>query len=359
MAVRFDLVPLDDWGFFHVPPQPCVIAGPCSAESEAQVMETAKALKARGIHVLRAGLWKPRTHPGCFEGVGVRGLPWLKRVKDELGMKVCTEVASAMHVAECMKYGVDMVWLGARTTTNPFLVQELANALRCTDIPVLVKNPINPDPELWFGAFERLYSRGVRKLAAVHRGVSTLSKIKYRNAPQWEMAVELRTRYPEIPMFCDPSHMAGKREFLLELSQRAMALGFEGLMIECHRDPSCALSDADQQLTPSALIELLESLTVRYAVSRDERFNEEINQLRACIDVLDEDIVSALADRMKISRQIGNLKKDNNIAILQPARWDAVLEKVAASAEGYGIDPEFIRRIFNAIHDASVAEQNK
>ena len=356
---KFDIIPLDDWGFFHVPPHPCVIAGPCSAESEEQGMDTARALKAIGIHVLRAGLWKPRTHPGCFEGVGVRGLPWLKRVQDELGMRVCTEVASAAHVAECMKHGVDMVWLGARTTTNPFLVQELAEALHGTDIPVLVKNPINPDPELWFGAFERLYSQGVRKLAAVHRGVSTLSKIKYRNAPQWEMAVELRTRYPEIPIFCDPSHMGGRREFLLELSQRAMALGFEGLMIESHRDPACALSDADQQLTPSALAELLNGLVVRDAFSRDERFNEEINQLRACIDVLDEDIVCALADRMKISRQMGALKKENSIAILQPARWDAVLEKVAASAASRELDPEFIKRIFNAIHDASVAEQNK
>ncbi len=359
MAAKFDLVPLNDWGFFHLPPRPCVIAGPCSAESEEQVMETALGLKEIGINVFRAGIWKPRTHPGCFEGIGVPGLKWLRRVKDELGMRVCTEVASEKHVFECLKHGVDMVWLGARTTANPFLVQEIAEALRDTEIPVLVKNPVNPDLDLWIGAFERLYAQGIRKLGAIHRGVSTASKIKYRNAPQWEMAVELRARYPEIPLFADPSHMGGKREYLHELSQRAMDLGFEGLMIESHRDPSCALSDAAQQLTPAALIELLESLVVRDAATADENFNDELGQLRAQIDVLDENLVFTLASRMKVSRKIGDLKKENSVAILQPTRWDAVLEKVAASAAGYGIDIDFIKRIFNTIHDASVAEQNK
>ena len=359
MAAKFDLIPLNDWGFFHLPPRPCVIAGPCSAESEEQVMETARGLRSVGINVFRAGIWKPRTHPGCFEGAGVPGLRWMQQVKRELGMKVCTEVASEKHVFECLKHGVDMVWLGARTTANPFLVQEIAEALRDTDIPVLVKNPVNPDLDLWIGAFERLYGQGIRSLGAIHRGVSTSSKIKYRNDPHWEMAAELRARYPEIPLFADPSHMGGKREYLKELSQRAMDLGFEGLMIESHRDPSCALSDAAQQLTPSALIELLESLVVRDAATADESFNDQLRQLRARIDVLDENLVFTLASRMKVSRQIGNLKKENSVAILQPTRWDAVLEKVAASAEGYGIDPQFIRRIFNTIHDASVAEQNK
>ena len=357
--MKFDLVPLNDWGFFHLPPRPCVIAGPCSAESEEQVMETARGLKEIGINVFRAGIWKPRTHPGCFEGAGVPGLRWMRRVKEELGMRICTEVASEKHVYECLKHGIDMVWLGARTTANPFLVQEIAEALRDTDIPVLVKNPVNPDLDLWIGAFERLAAQGVRKMGAIHRGVSTASKIKYRNAPQWEMAVDLRARCPELPIFADPSHMGGKRDYLLELSQRAMDLGLEGLMIESHCNPSCALSDASQQLTPPDLIRLLESLVVRDAVTADESFNDNLRQLRAQIDVIDENLIFTLASRMRVSRQIGEIKKAQSVAIVQPGRWDAVLEKAAASAEGYGIDPEFIKKIFNTIHDASVAEQNK
>jgi len=359
MAAKFETVPLNDWGFFHLPPRPCVVAGPCSAESEEQVMETARGLKAIGINVFRAGIWKPRTHPGSFEGAGVPGLKWMQKVRKEYGMRICTEVANERHVFECLKHGVDMVWLGARTTANPFLVQEIAEALRDTDIPVLVKNPVNPDLDLWIGAFERLAAQGVRKLGAIHRGVSSVSKIKYRNLPQWEMAVELRSRYPELPMFADPSHMGGKREYLFELSQRAMDLGLDGLMIESHCDPSCALSDAAQQLTPSALIELLESLVVRDAMTSDEEFNEKLSRLRAQIDVLDENLIFTLASRMKVSRSIGDLKKENSVAIVQPSRWDEVLDKAAASAAAYGLDTEFIRRIFNTIHEASVAEQNK
>ena len=359
MAAKFETVPLNDWGFFHLPPRPCVVAGPCSAESEEQVIETARGLKAIGINVFRAGIWKPRTHPGCFEGAGVPGLKWMQKVRKEYGMRICTEVANERHVFECLKHGVDMVWLGARTTANPFLVQEIAEALRDTDIPVLVKNPVNPDLDLWIGAFERLAAQGVRKLGAIHRGVSSVSKIKYRNLPQWEMAVELRSRYPELPMFADPSHMGGKREYLFELSQRAMDLGLDGLMIESHCDPSCALSDAAQQLTPAALIELLESLVVRDAMTSDEEFNEKLSRLRAQIDVLDENLIFTLASRMKVSRSIGDLKKENSVAIVQPSRWDEVLDKAAASAAAYGLDTEFIRRIFNTIHEASVAEQNK
>ena len=359
MASRLELVPLNDWGFFHLPPRPCVIAGPCSAESEEQVMQTATGLRQIGINVFRAGIWKPRTHPGCFEGVGVPGLKWMQRVRRETGMRICTEVANEKHVFECLKHGVDMVWLGARTTANPFLVQEIAEALRDTDIPVLVKNPVNPDLDLWIGAFERLNAQGVRKLGAIHRGVSTAAKIKYRNAPQWEMAVELRARYPELPMFADPSHMGGRREYLQELSQRAMDLGLDGLMIESHCDPSCALSDAAQQLTPSDLIKLLENLVVRDAVTSDEEFNENLSRLRAQIDVLDENLIFTLASRMRVSRSIGDLKKENSVAIVQPTRWDEVLEKAASSAVTYGVDPDFIKRIFNAIHEASVAEQNK
>lgn len=359
MAEKLDLVPINDWGFFHLPPRPCVIAGPCSAETEEQVLTTAEGLKKIGINVFRAGIWKPRTHPGSFEGVGTPGLRWMQKVKKEYGMRICTEVASEKHVFECLKYGVDMVWIGARTTANPFLVQEIAEALRDTDIPVLVKNPVNPDLDLWIGALERFNAQGIKKLGAIHRGVSSSAKIKYRNAPQWEMAVELRARYPELPIFADPSHMAGKREYLQELSQMAMDLGLVGLMVESHCDPSCALSDAAQQLVPADLIAMLESLVVRDSATEDERFNDTLRQLRAQIDVLDENLIFTLASRMKVSRQIGELKKQNSIAIVQPGRWDAVLEKVAASASAYGLDTAFVKRLFNLIHDASVAEQNK
>lgn len=359
MANKLDIVPLNDWGFFHLPPRPCVIAGPCSAETEEQVLATAEGLKEFGINVFRAGIWKPRTHPGSFEGIGVPGLKWLQKVKSQFGMKVCTEVASSRHVFECLKYGVDMVWLGARTTANPFLVQEIAEALRDTDLPVLVKNPVNPDIDLWIGALERLNREGIKKLGVIHRGVTASRKIPYRNEPQWEMAVELRARYPEIPIFADPSHIAGKREYLQELSQRAMDLGIDGLMVESHCDPSCALSDAAQQLTPAALRTLLESLTVRDAATADEAFNEALSRLRAQIDVIDENLIYTLASRMKVSKQIGELKKAGNVAIVQAGRWDAVLAKVRASAESYGLDPDFVVRLFNLIHEASVAEQNR
>ncbi len=359
MAAKLDIVPLNEWGFFHLPPRPCVIAGPCSAESEEQVMETARGLKEIGINVFRAGIWKPRTHPGSFEGVGTEGLKWMQKVQKEYGMRVCTEVAGERHVFECLKHGVDMVWIGARTTANPFLMQEIAEALRDTDMPVLVKNPVNPDIDLWIGALERLNAQGIKKIGVIHRGVSTPDKIKYRNSPQWEMAVELHARYPELPVFADPSHMGGSRQYLAELSQRAMDLGFEGIMIESHCNPSCALSDASQQLTPPDLIKLLESLVVRDASTEDEVFNDTLRQLRAQIDVLDENLIFTLASRMKVSRRIGEIKKTNSIAIVQPSRWDEVLERAEKTAEGYGLDKEFVKRIFNAIHEASVAEQNK
>ena len=246
---KLDLIPLYDWGMF-TEPRPSVVAGPCSAESEEQVMETAKGLKSFGINVFRAGIWKPRTHPGSFEGVGTEGLRWLQKVKKELNLKISTEVASEKHVFECLKFGVDLVWLGARTTANPFLVQEIADALKDTDIPVLVKNPVNPDLDLWIGALERLNRAGIKKLGVIHRGFSTFEKINYRNDPQWQVAIELRSRYPELPFFVDPSHMGGSKDYLQEISQRSLDLGFEGLMIESHCNPSCALSDARQQLTP-------------------------------------------------------------------------------------------------------------
>ena len=359
MERQLDIIPVSEWGFFDESIPPIVVAGPCSAESELQVMTTARELHDFGIHVFRAGIWKPRTHPGCFEGIGTPGLKWLQRVQKELGMKVCTEVASEKHVYECVKYGIDMVWIGARTTSNPFLVQEIADALRDTEMPVLVKNPVNPDLGLWVGALERLNQAGIKKLGVIHRGFSTSQKIPYRNLPLWQIAAELRTRFPDLVCFADPSHMGGSRKYLNSLSQRAMDLGFEGLMVESHCDPSCALSDASQQLTPADLKNLLESLTVRKKSTNDKEFNENIEHLRAHIDVIDENLLIALGSRMEISRKIGQFKKDHNIAIIQPARWDSLLDDMISKGMSYGLTEEFVRALFNAIHDASVAEQNK
>ena len=355
---KLDLVPLYDWGMF-TEPRPSVIAGPCSAESQEQVMKTAEGLRALGINVFRAGIWKPRTHPGSFEGVGSQGLKWMQQAKKEYGLKISTEVAGEKHVFECLKYGVDLVWLGARTTANPFLVQEIADALKDTDIPVLVKNPVNPDLDLWVGALERLNRAGIRKLGVIHRGFSTFDRIKYRNDPQWQVAIELRSRYPELPFFVDPSHLAGSRDYIREISQRSLDLGFEGLMIESHCNPECALSDAKQQLTPDQLRNLLENqLTVRDSDSDSKTWKDNMDQLRAKIDVIDENILYALASRMKVSRQIGEYKKVNNVAILQTSRWDAVLAKVIAKAKEHGLSEDFVKDVFNAIHEASVEVQN-
>ena len=356
---KLDLIPLYDWGMF-TEPRPSVIAGPCSAETEEQVMETAKGLKDLGINVFRAGIWKPRTHPGSFEGIGTEGLGWLQKIKKEYGLKVSTEVASERHVYECIKFGVDLVWLGARTTANPFLVQEIADALKGTDIPVLVKNPVNPDLDLWIGALERLNRAGIKKLGVIHRGFSTFEKIKYRNDPQWQVAIELRSRYPELPFFVDPSHLGGSKDYIREISQRSLDLGFEGLMIESHCNPSCAWSDAKQQLTPPQLSDLLyNQIVVRDADSDSPQWKENIDQLRAKIDVIDENLLYTLASRMKVSRQIGQYKKDNNVAILQASRWDAVLAKVVEKGKEYDLPEKFLTAVFNAIHEASVEAQNE
>ena len=355
---KLDLIPLYEWGMF-TEPRPSVVAGPCSAESEEQIMETAAGLKDLGINVFRAGIWKPRTHPGSFEGIGSEGLKWMQRAKKEYGLKISTEVASEKHVFECLKFGVDLVWLGARTTANPFLVQEIADALKDTDIPVLVKNPVNPDLDLWIGALERLNRAGIKKLGVIHRGFSTFDKIKYRNDPQWQVAVELRSRYPELPFFVDPSHMAGSKDYIREISQRSLDLGFEGLMIESHCNPSVALSDAKQQLTPPELRDLLyNQIVVREKDSDSPEWKENIDQLRAKIDIIDENILYALGSRMKISRQIGEYKKNNNIAILQTSRWDAILAKVVEAGKEFGLSEKFVKNVFNAIHEASVEAQN-
>lgn len=355
---RLDVIPVGEWNIFPEG-RPLMIAGPCSAESEIQVMDTARGLKSLGINVFRAGIWKPRTHPNTFEGVGAPGLKWLQRVRSELGMKVCTEVACGKHVFECMKYGVDMVWIGARTTANPFLVQEIADAMRDVDLPVLVKNPVNPDLDLWIGALERFMQTGTRKLGVIHRGFSSSGKIKYRNSPEWQIAIEMRSLFPELPFFCDPSHMGGDRQYVREISQRSLDLGLDGLMIESHCDPACAMSDAAQQLTPEALGDVIRGLIVRRPDSDSPVYKENIDQLRAQIDAIDENLLYMLSSRMKISRKIGEYKRDNNIAILQTSRWDSVLEKVTAAGAGYGLPEHFVKAVFNAIHEASVQVQNE
>ena len=354
-----DLVPLYEWGMF-TEPRPSVVAGPCSAETEEQVLETAKGLKELGINVFRAGIWKPRTHPGCFEGVGIPGLKWLQKVQKEYGLKVAVEVANEKHVYECLKHGVDVVWIGARTTANPFLVQEIADALAGSDVPVLVKNPVNPDLDLWIGALERLYGAGIRKLGVIHRGFSTFDKIRYRNDPHWDIAIELRSRFPKLPFFVDPSHMGGSRDYIQEISQRSLDLGFEGLMVEAHCNPSTALSDSKQQLTPEQLKDMLHNnIVVRDADSESKEWKENIYQLRAKIDVIDENILYALGSRMQISRRIGEYKKDNNVAIVQASRWDSILDKVIEKGHEYGLSEKFLKDVFNAIHEASVEVQNE
>ena len=303
--------------------RPLVIAGPCSAETEEQVMNTATQLASKGIKLFRAGIWKPRTKPGGFEGVGVEGLPWLKRVKTETGMLVCTEVATAKHVLECLKAGIDVLWIGARTTANPFAMQEIADALRGVDIPVLVKNPVNPDLELWIGALERLNQAGLQRLGAIHRGFSSYERKIYRNLPQWHIPIELRRRIPQLPILCDPSHIGGKRELIAPLCQQAMDLGFDGLIVESHCDPDKAWSDASQQVTPDVLDYILNLLVIR----KDTQSTENLSELRKQIDECDNDLIQTLAKRMRVAREIGTYKKEHDMTILQTGRYNEILEK--------------------------------
>jgi len=340
--------------------RPYVIAGPCSAESLEQVLTTAEGLSKVGVDMFRAGIWKPRSHPGCFEGVGERGLQWLRQVQSRYGMKVGCEVATAEHVELCLKYGMDMVWIGARTTTNPFLVQTVADALAGSDLTVLVKNPANPDLDLWIGALERMEKAGIKSLAAVHRGFSSYQKIQYRNDPLWQIAIGLRSRMPGLPVYCDPSHIAGRVEYVQEVAQRALDLGLDGLMVEVHCKPCEALSDAAQQLTPAQLSEMFSGpghLQVRNFDSDDNSYRESIEQLRAQIDVVDDELLALLSQRMELSRQIGRFKKANNIAIVQSGRWEAVMERVLAQGRSLGLTEDFIRNLFAEIHKESISKQ--
>lgn len=335
------------------PERPIVIAGPCSAETEEQVVNTAKQLSSKGIKIFRAGVWKPRTKPGGFEGVGTEGLIWLKNVRKETGMYVSTEVATAKHVYEALKHNIDILWIGARTTANPFAVQEIADALKGVDIPVLIKNPTNPDLDLWIGALERINNAGLKKLGAIHRGFTSYDKKIYRNLPQWHIPIELRRRLPELPIFCDPSHIGGKRELIASISQQAMDLNFDGLIIESHCDPENAWSDASQQITPDILDYILNLLVIR----KETQTTENLNELRQQIDECDNSIIEILAKRMRVAREIGTYKKEHNMTILQTGRYNEILDKRGTQGEQCGMDSEFIKKVFEAIHEESVRQQ--
>ncbi|MBR2261826.1 MAG: bifunctional 3-deoxy-7-phosphoheptulonate synthase/chorismate mutase type II [Paludibacteraceae bacterium] len=333
--------------------RPLVIAGPCSAETEEQVIATAKQLADNGVKVFRAGIWKPRTKPGGFEGNGVKALPWLQTVKKETGMLTATEVATAKHVEEALKYGVDLLWIGARTTADPFAVQEIADTLQGTDVPVLIKNPVNPDLELWIGALQRLNNAGIRRLGAIHRGFSTYDKKLYRNLPQWHIPIELRRRIPELPIICDPSHISGRRDLIAPLCQQAMDLQFDGLIIESHIDPDNAWSDASQQVTPEVLNIILNNLVIR----ETNQTTENLTELRKQIDEIDINLIETLAKRMRISREIGTYKKEHEMPILQTTRYDEIINKRAQQGIELSMDGEFMKVVFEAIHSESVRQQ--
>ena len=333
--------------------RPLVIAGPCSAETEEQVMNTATQLAKRGIKIFRAGIWKPRTKPGGFEGIGEEGLPWMQRVKQETGMLVGTEVATAKHVEAALKAGIDVLWIGARTTANPFAVQELADSLRGVDVPVLVKNPVNPDLELWIGALERINGAGVKRIGAIHRGFSSYDKKIYRNTPMWHIPIELRRRITNIPIICDPSHIGGKRELIAPLCQQAMDLGMDGLIVESHCNPDSAWSDAKQQVTPDILDYILNLLVIR----KETASTESLTELRKQIDECDNDLIELLAKRMRVSREIGIYKKEHEIQVVQTDRYSEILEKRGAQGALCGIDSECVKKIFEAIHEESVRQQ--
>jgi chorismate mutase len=358
MEIKLKNSLISDWKGYKG--RPFLISGPCSAETEEQVMETARQLAALNqISVYRAGIWKPRTRPNSFEGIGSEGLKWLRRVKQETGLLVGTEVANEKHVYEALKYGIDLLWIGARTSVNPFTVQEISDALNGVDVMVLVKNPINPDIELWIGAIERIARAGITRIGAIHRGFSSYEKTLYRNQPNWQLPIELRRRIPELPIICDPSHIGGARQYLHEISQKAMDLNFDGLMIESHIDPPNALSDSAQQLTPNDLKELLSRLILRNASTNDPKLLDVLGELRQQIDVYDDHLLDLMEKRMKIAETIGHYKKENNITILQSTRWDEIISKVVVKGKAKGLSPELIDTIFKAIHQESINHQMK
>ena len=346
---------LKDYNLNH----PMVIAGPCSAETEPQMLDAAFQLKDSKTSIFRAGIWKPRTRPGNFEGVGAIGLKWLQTVKQETGLQTATEVANANHVELALEHDVDVLWIGARTTVNPFMVQELANALAGVDKPVLVKNPVNPDLALWLGAVERLYKSNIRKLGVIHRGFSSYEKSKYRNKPEWQIPIELQNQFPDLPLFVDPSHIGGRRDLILELCQKALDLNYNGMMIETHPTPEKAWSDAEQQVTPDRLKEILKSLVVRDPQIEGVKYINELEKLRTKIDSFDDTLLRVLGERMTIVEDIGRLKKSQNVAVLQNARWHEILKKMVDMGEKENLSAEFVTKIFQAIHQESINHQEQ
>ena len=356
MKLNLNIAPLSSW--VKITHEPLIISGPCSAETEDQLVTTAHLLKATGkVSVLRAGIWKPRTRPGEFEGVGSIGLEWLKRAKAETGLPTAVEVANAKHVEEALAAGVDILWVGARSTVNPFTVQEIADALRGVDIPVMVKNPVNPDLSLWIGALERINGAGITKLAAIHRGFSSFEKTAFRNEPMWDLAISLKTLAPELPIINDPSHICGNRELIPFISQKALDLDMQGLMIESHLDPSIAWTDAKQQVTPAALSEMVDGFVLRKADSKNAEFVDKLASFRSQIDKIDDQIFQKLGERMQIVGKIGEFKRDNDVTILQVSRWDEILQKRTAYGSVLKLEKDFTEKILELIHSESIRKQ--
>ncbi|MCY1517503.1 2-dehydro-3-deoxyphosphooctonate aldolase [compost metagenome] len=358
MKLQLNIQPLNSW--INVKNEPLLISGPCSAETEDQLLTTAHLLAATGkVSVLRAGIWKPRTRPGEFEGIGSIGLTWLKRAKAETGLPTAVEVANAKHVEEALAAGVDILWIGARSTVNPFTVQEIADALKGVDIPVLVKNPVNPDLQLWAGALERINKAGITKLGAIHRGFSSFEKSAFRNEPMWELAIQLRTLCPELPIINDPSHICGNRELIPYIAQKALDLDMQGLMIESHLDPSVAWTDAKQQVTPAALAEIVSRFALRKPESKNEAFIDKLADLRKEIDKIDDLVLQKLAERMSITQKIGEFKRDNKVTILQVNRWDEIVSRRTAFAKALKLDVNFTEKFLELVHGESIRLQTE
>ncbi len=344
---------LDKFGLDH----PLVIAGPCSAETEEQVLKIAHQLKDTDTSVLRAGIWKPRTRPGNFEGVGALGLKWLQKAKEETGLLTTTEVANPHHVELALKHDIDILWIGARTTVSPFIIQDIADAMKGSDKTVLIKNPVNPDLALWLGAVERFYTADVKNLGVIHRGFSNYEKSKYRNNPEWQIAIELQNKFPDLPLILDPSHIAGRRDIIFDLCQTALDLNYDGIMVETHHDPDKAWSDAAQQITPGTLHQHTKDLKIRKESSPELEYNSKLNNLRTQIDLADQQLIELLGKRMDVAEQIGNLKKSSNVAVLQTKRWNEILGKMILQGEEKGLSEEFVLKVFKAIHQESINHQ--
>jgi chorismate mutase len=358
MKLDLNIEPLDSW--IAAKGEPLLIAGPCSAETEEQLVATATLLAQTGrVSALRAGIWKPRTRPGEFEGIGSIGLEWLNSAKQETGLPTTVEVATAKHVEEALKAGVDILWVGARSTVNPFTVQEIADALKGVDVPVMVKNPVNPDLSLWVGALERINNAGITKLAAIHRGFSSYEKTSFRNEPMWDIAINLKTLAPELPIICDPSHISGNRDLIGYISQKALDLDMQGLMIESHIDPSVAWTDAKQQVTPAALSEIILHLTLRKPDIKNAELKDKLAELRSKIDKIDDLVIQKMAERMNIVEQIGLYKKANNVTILQVNRWDEILRKGVNYGKALKLSAEFTEKLLELIHAESIRKQTE